>query len=72
MKKLVSKKLANYQYKYSHIADEYLERIKKRTHEEVLVQILTQEFYHGIMIVDANTEDMFPMVLNAVYSYFFC
>ena len=71
LRKIVSKKLANYQYKHNHIADEYLEKLKERTHEEVLAQILSREFCHSIMIVDANTEDMFRMVLNAVYSCLF-
>lgn len=71
LRTLVGKKLANYRYKHNSIVGEYLERLQKKEHVEILREILSREFCYSIMLVDVNTEEVFRMVLNSIYSYIF-
>lgn len=71
LKKMVNRNLANYQRKHSHVIEAYIKKLEQQKRKEILRQIISKSLYNSMVIVDANTEEIFRMVLNTIYSYLF-
>lgn len=72
LKKIVTKKLANYRQKHYSVVEGYINDILgKKSRNEIMSMCLSNELCKCISIVDENTEEIFRMILNSIYSYLF-
>lgn len=72
LKKIVINSLVNYRQKHQNVVEKYInDKLKGKSKYEIMNMILPAHLYKCINIVNTNTEDLFRMVLNAIYSYLF-
>lgn len=72
LKQMVIGNLANYRQKHYTVVEKYIsDFLDAKSRDEIMNMILSHKLYDCLSIVDANTEELFRMVLNAIYSYLF-
>lgn len=71
MKKMVIGRLANYRQKHYDVVEKYIQDTYMKSRDEIMSLILPNKLFDCMTIVNCNTEEIYRMVLNAIYSYLF-